>query len=280
MSPATALNNVVVIPLNSAKKLKNVITVSLSNGDFTDPATAVASIVDASDTNPYLVLIGPGIYTLTTPLTLKPYVVVVGSGVKNTTLTGAISTNVDDATSAMVIGASYSAISDLKILNSGGSHFSIGIYNDGASYDISRVTIEAWGGSMGTYGIFNINYSSPTITDTLAYGGQSPVTSYGVYNNSSSPILTHVTLDAWVDEIQGGNASAIGNFVSSHPHVRYSTLEGSTQSIKQGDGNTIHVSYSTLIRGVASIGGGSGTLTCVHNDNGNGAALNSNCISP
>ena len=59
-----AHNSVVVVPLITAKRLGNVVTVSHSGGDFTDPIAAVASITDASFTNPYVVMIGPGLYTL------------------------------------------------------------------------------------------------------------------------------------------------------------------------------------------------------------------------
>ena len=55
-----------VIPVG--RKLKNVDTVAKANGDFTDPVAAVNSITDASATNPYLVVICPGVYTITQTL--------------------------------------------------------------------------------------------------------------------------------------------------------------------------------------------------------------------
>ena len=80
-----------VIPVAINKPLKNVVTVAKANGIFTDPVAAVNSITDASATNPYLVVIGPGVYTVTSPVVMKPYVDITGSGENVTKITGALS---------------------------------------------------------------------------------------------------------------------------------------------------------------------------------------------
>jgi pectin methylesterase-like acyl-CoA thioesterase len=76
-SAVSAADRVVVLPLNSAKKIKNVVTVSATGGNFTNPVAAINSITNASAANPYLLQIGPGVYTLTQPLVMKPYVPVI-----------------------------------------------------------------------------------------------------------------------------------------------------------------------------------------------------------
>lgn len=83
-----AANQVVVIPLSSSKQLKNVITVSVQGGDFTNPVSTLKSIADATADNLYLVAIGPGVYPLTESLVMKPYVSIVGAGELVTKLTG------------------------------------------------------------------------------------------------------------------------------------------------------------------------------------------------
>ena len=96
---AFAANKVVVIPLfdssctsGTCKPLKNIVTVAKANGMFTDPVAALNSITDASVTNPYLVVIGPGVYTVTAPVVMKEWVDITGSGENVTKIKGAIST--------------------------------------------------------------------------------------------------------------------------------------------------------------------------------------------
>ena len=66
---------------------------------------AVASITDASALNRYLVVIGPGVYTLSQPLVMKDYVSVAGSGQETTILSGAIGSDNEGSSSAIVVPA-------------------------------------------------------------------------------------------------------------------------------------------------------------------------------
>ena len=230
VSLAAAQNKVVVIPLNSAKKLNNVVTVSATGGDYTDPVAAVNSITDASAANPYLVLIGPGVYTLTQTLVMKPYVTVAGSGQGATKLTGAISSSAADENSALVSGADNVVLGDLTIANTGGE-YSIALYNENASPDIRDVTVTAFGGS-GSFGVCNSN-SSPSminVTATASGGTQS----YGVYNISSSPCMTNVTATG---NASGGTLS-IGVFnVNSSPSMTNVTATASGGEHNRGVNN-------------------------------------------
>lgn len=65
--------------LNDQFKPQNVIVVSPYGGDFSDPAAAVASITASSESDPHVILVMPGVYTITSPLTFsQPYVAMVG----------------------------------------------------------------------------------------------------------------------------------------------------------------------------------------------------------
>jgi len=119
-SSAFAQNKVVVIPLHSAKKLHNVVTVSEKGADFTDPVAAVNSIIGAGDTNRYLVVIGPEEYTLSQTLIMKPYVSIAGAGPEATRLVGSISSNALTAVSSIISGANNTSLSDLSVVNEGG----------------------------------------------------------------------------------------------------------------------------------------------------------------
>lgn len=145
---------VVVVPLSLAKKLGNVVTVAKSGGDFTTPAAAMASISDARYDNPYIIVIGPGIYQLSETLVMKNYVSVIGSGQFATILRGAISTVYADQRSALVSGRGTGELSNLAIENSGGSSFSFGIFSfDPDSFVIQNVRVKVSGGNNNR-GIF------------------------------------------------------------------------------------------------------------------------------
>ena len=296
LAPITVMaqDDIVFIPIVSrAKPLKNIITVAKAKGDFTDPVAAVNSINDASAENPYLVVIGPGIYTLTQTLVMKEYVGILGSGENFTKLQGAISTGSIDASSAVVSGANNVTLSSLTVENTGGSMYSIALYNVNASPTVTNVAATGSGGTEN-YGVFNAS-SSPTMTSVTATGSGGSYT-YGVRNASSSPTMTSVTAEA-----SGGtynysvrndsssptmtNVTATGsgglanygviNLVSSSPTMRRSTMEGDTYSLYT-DSTTATVSQSTLI---GAVHGGTKN-TCVACDNGSGTALNGNCTTP
>lgn len=267
--PSWAADKVVIIPMGSTKPLKNVVTVAKGNGNFTDPVAAVNSITDASATNPYLVLIAPGIYTLTTTLTMKPYVDISGSGENVTHLTGPISTSNGDATSAVVAGANHATLSNLSISNTGGNSNAFGIYAKevGNTCRFQNLTITVAGGSS-SYGVFNDGNSSPTMTEmTITASGTS--NNGGIVNTyHASPILTEVTVSA-----EGGTGSNFGveNFFLSSPKIRRSTLTGTTKGLYNSN-STATVSQSTITNGSTVTGS-----TCVACDNGSGVALTASC---
>jgi hypothetical protein len=294
-STAQAADTVVVIPMGSAKPLQNVVTVAKGNGNFTDPVAAVNSITDASATNPYLVLIAPGTYTLTTTLMMRPYVDITGSGEYITNLTGAISSTSLNETSAIIKGANHTTLSNLSINNTGSSTYSIGIYTTGLdlSAQLQHILATATGGTYNA-GIFNMT-SSPIITgvNITASGGSSTA---GIFNDaSSSPIMTDVNIvvsggtdsnsgvynqDHSSPTMTGVNTIASGgpknygvrNSSSSSPIIRRSSIAGATDGLNN-DGGTATISQSTIFNGVS--GGG---FSCIACDNGTGTALGATCL--
>ena len=281
-----------VIAVN--RKPRSVITVAKSNGDFKDPVAAINSITDASESNPYLVLIAPGVYTVTQTLVMKEYVELAGSGEMITKLTGAISTS-SSSTSAIVSGANNSALNSLTVENTGGSsHYSCAIYNEGSSPKVSHVTASAFGGNVcagiyntqsssptmtdvitsasnggGNYGVYNIEDSSPTMMDVTASASRG-VFNVGIFNyGSSSPTMTNVTALA-----SGANSYGVYNSNFSYPKIRRCTITGGNYGLKWDTDSFIQVSQSTIIGGV---NGHISYARCVACDNGLGDALDSNC---
>mgnify|MGYP003588964999 CR=1 FL=1 len=286
---AFAQGDFYVIPVAVNKALKNVVTVAKANGKFTDPVAAVASITDASATNPYLVVIGPGVYTITSPLQMKPYVDIAGCGENVTRITGAISTAAAE-TSAIVLGADNAALSSLTVENTGGGNVSIALYNHYASPMVKNVVAKAIGGgssygvrnhhsspkligvtAIGSgqtigHGVHNYYYSSPPMTNVAAEG--SGTNSCGVYNfTHSSPTMTGVTAMGGL----GGNSYGVYNLSVSHPTIRRSTIAGTSYAIYIADDyNTAMVSQSTIVGRV----NGSKCVAC---DDYAGNALDGNC---
>ncbi len=202
--PSLAADKVVVIPLfGHGKSLKNIVTVAKANGKFSDPVAAVNSITDASKNNPYLVVIAPGVYTLTHTLVMKPWVDIAGSGENVTKLTGPISSDFENAESAIIQGASDTVISDLTIENTGGGTFSIGVYNKNISrMRLLRITAKTTGGT-NNYCVESI-YSSIIITDltALASGGHQNT---AVINDRSTITLTRIVATARGDSSSYNN---------------------------------------------------------------------------
>jgi len=222
---------VIVIPLNSAKKLHNVVTVSKTGGDFTDPVAALNSITDASADNLYLVVIGPGVYTMTEPLITKSFVSIAGAGQEVTRLTGTLN-------GSIVSGdACDYTLSDLTIENTGGNQWSTGLSNscylglNSPSPKFEDVTIIVSGGTTTNSGIRNYGVAerpgamidaSPIMKNVTirASGGTD---SYGVYNFNASPTMINVTSSA----TQATNNYSIYNYYSyGKTHLSNCILKG------------------------------------------------------
>lgn len=239
-----------VIPV--IQKVKNVVAVAKSGGQFTDVQAAIDSIGDAGADNPYLVYIGPGIYTVTGPVQLKTHMTVMGSGRNVTQIKGAISTN-EYATSAIILGADHATLTRLNVENTGGEgNNSVGIYNSGASPALDEITVIVSGG-IYNFGVINkdstpimINVtvtasggslscgvdneqSNPTMTDITATAFGGTTINYGVFNVESSPTMTSVTARG-----SGGsndNDFGVYNDLYSSPTIRSCMLQGDSYAV-------------------------------------------------
>lgn len=131
---------------------------------------ALARITDASEDNPYLIIIEPGIYDIQGgTLQMKEYVHIQGSGEIVTTVTG----DIDSALSGVVRGVNNAELRFLTVENTGGGFEAVAIYNNGASPMLTNLTATASGATVGNTGIYNES-SSPTmmnVTATASGGG-------------------------------------------------------------------------------------------------------------
>jgi hypothetical protein len=188
-----AADKVVVIPLLShqSKPIKNVVTVAKSGGDFTDPVAAMASITDASETNPYLVIIGPGIYAISRSLQVPGYVTIIGSGFEATTLTGYVSHDQDYIACALVnLEGPSSSLTDLFVQNRGGGKRSVGVFVGGyCSFRQASVYVS---GSEQNVGVYTGEGVLEDVSVT-AIGGEQAT---GVMSSGTQLPLQHLSVSA------------------------------------------------------------------------------------
>jgi hypothetical protein len=265
-------------------------------GDFLLLSTALASISDASASNPYVVRIAPGVYTETSTVRLKDHVDVEGSGEGVTIITCACGYASGSALAATVHAYDIVAeIRHLTINNTGGSTYSFGVYTEdvadgsvsmlhvtatatGGTYSngvynyysspsMTNVTASATGGTSSNYGVYNYN-SSPSMTNVTA-SATGGTTTFGVYNSSSSPSMMNVTATA-----TGGTNSVHGvrNFSSSSPSIRNSSITGDDYSISNSSSTALVA--DTMLDGPVLVGDG---LTCVGAYDETFSALNASC---
>lgn len=202
------------------KKYAKVAIVALSGGDYANPIDAVNNVSSGdnwcgapSASNPCLVRIMPGVYSLAGSLIMQQFVDIEGSGESVTKLTG----TVDSSTAGIVNGASNSEIRFITVENTGAAsgnnaraiynsnvspritHVTVtvpvsttsngvGVYNTGNSAPVlTGVTANISGGGMN-YGIVNLGSSAPVMKD-IRLNVNSAANSYGLYNNSSGAII-------------------------------------------------------------------------------------------
>jgi hypothetical protein len=245
------LTLMMVPALSGNRPLKNVITVAKANGKFTDPVAAVNSITDASVTNPYLVVIGPGVYTVTSMLVMKQYVDIVGSGENVTKIKGALGTEANPTvTGGLISGANNAALSSLTVENTGGASRSIALSNYSTSPTVTNVTAMASGGSEA-FAVYNY-YSSPTMKGVTAKASGWHRT-VAVQNDASSSIMIDVIAMA-----SGGTNENTGvyNKLPSFPTMTNVTATASGGTDNYGVMNAESSPTMTNVTAMASGGAG------------------------
>lgn len=304
---AAGMNKVVVIPLSGddIKPLQNVISVAKSNGDFNNPATALDSIDDADENNPYLIVIAPGIYEISSSLVMKPYVDVAGSGKNVTQIRGAIQ-GASFSAGALVVGANNASISDLTLKNTGpgsGGLIRVGIYNNSVTTKLKHLKLMIDGAAILT-GISNTN-SVVAIdgVDVEVSGPGSPSPLHGIDNDTSIVNLTRSDIrvkdgasnqtgvaanllsnlrisDSRVD-VDDGTGAATQFGVRQQDSLSRIRIDGSNIRVASNNGSaTIFSTIGSAIRlSDTDVRGSVSGGRCSFVFNQNGFELNSNCAA-
>jgi pectin methylesterase-like acyl-CoA thioesterase len=157
---------VLLAPLAGAQATK-VVTVAQAGGDFTDPGAAVASILDASAANPYLVRVLPGVYTVASQIVMKPYVDLEGSGEGVTKIIGAA----DGA--GLLFCCANSELRLVTVENTGAGARSVAV--GGTAFSLFKVTAIAANGTTDTYGIYGSGPGTRKLRNVTAKATGGPV---------------------------------------------------------------------------------------------------------
>ncbi|ETR73130.1 MAG: NHL repeat containing protein [Candidatus Magnetoglobus multicellularis str. Araruama] len=222
-------------------QLSRILTVG-DGGMFSTISDALLSITDNSETNRYLIKVGPG--TFVEQISLKPYVDIEGSG-ENITIVRYDGGNTgpdENNSSATVSCATNCQVRFLSIVSESTANYAIGVYNSGASPSFTHVTIQAIGTNMNI-GIYNAGNSLTLKNCTVSATG-------GTQNIGIQSIAA-MKID---------NSQIIATSAILHQGGEAEIAQGSIDADIQVTEGTMYL-MGTMIKG-AVITQGNGTASC------------------
>ena len=188
---------------------QNVIWVAKSGGQFTSLSAAMNSI---TDTNPHLIMIAPGTYVETAPISLKTNVDIEGSGQDRTTITCACAlANLIGQDSTIYVSGNVSAeIRDITITNSGGpaaGSFAVLLLNASAGMSIVDTTMTATNSPTSAAIALGVSSSDLPHIDRIRTYTADAGFNVGVYVENSGHVIVR---NSWL-YTSGSGKSFIGN---------------------------------------------------------------------
>ncbi len=241
---------------------ENVLLVSPSGAPFSTIASALAAVSSPGPTNRWLILVGPGVYEETGPLTVPGNVHLRGSGPEVSVIRTSNSAGSPGSAAASVNVEGGAVLSGIAVENTGTGTFGIAIY---AALPVDRdsrienVHASAIGsGGVGHYAVY-LNDAQPTIRNSRlqasgAVGfGTSVNSAIGIVNIAGGfpqPLIEN-------SELNGGNGSILtcaGNSgtgfaiqaVNAAPEIRGSRLCGDHRTLFFGTNGITRIDDSKL----------------------------------
>lgn len=233
------------------RPLDNVITVSPSGGDFTSIQSALDSITDASFSNRYLVLVGPGTYG--EYVTLKSWVSVEGAGPEATIIAAGGGDLFGFA--ATVTGADGAVLRGVRIESDGASaNYSLGVLADGKPL-LEDVHVVALGGAISSTGIYTSGGGSLQLRNAHVDAVGSPA-AVGIYNLESGVHVARSQIRGYSGATTSyaiQNAAPSGDYVVV---VESSYLEGASSYLSGDDNFVNYIRFSEVAGGSLISNGG------------------------
>lgn len=211
------------------------IRVAKKGGDFTSISASVAYITDSSETNRYVIEVGPGQYTENTiDLTGKPYVSIVGSNIQTTQIFASSSTQ------HIVKMGINNEISFLTLANAGSGYAAIYVDDVGDFAQAHKISI--YDSDIGVQVVSRTQ-------DTQFYGEYIDINgpfSYGTYVSASNNALCLVNMENYY--LFPSASTSIGNYVT-HPSASLSMHSATMQGDNTANSVAIQLESGAQIEG-------------------------------
>ena len=171
---------------------QNLVIVAKSGGDYTTIQSAVDSISDATEGNPYLIWVAPGVYS--EAVTMVPYVHLQGSGQGATVITSDVTNSSIPPTQATLILVDNVSLRDMTVQNTGTGLHNVGLMASNGVIDILVAEVETQSqGNVGTdsnnYAIYLTgNGTSVRLQSVNAFAENGNLDAIGLYNDSGTKV--------------------------------------------------------------------------------------------
>jgi hypothetical protein len=271
-----------------ANQDSNIIKVAKTGGDYTSIVAALASITDASTTNPYIVSVGPGTFT-EVPFTIQTGIALIGSSIKITTVVSSNNSSnfitCSGNTSIQNISITGPSISGAAIFYTGNAlgltvligsciinSSNIGVYVHGTSTNIfqmdnciftgtfsSCIQIDNTGVVLTRTSLNNITYTN--LTTPATYVCNVSGTNVNIEITDCTFVITPTNSSTGVYIGSGSAVNIVGSILSGFGKTIHVPV-GSSNVILNGAGTQINnsVSYDLLIENSTTTGAWDGAL--------------------
>ncbi len=174
--------------LTDVEKIKaNIITVAKSGGDFSAVQSAINSITDASENNPYTIILYPGIYN--EKITLKNYVSLIGIDRQTCRIISEQVSGDNSPTNSYVVKNTNGTLQNLYIKNTKADYPSVAVYQSGNG-KIYNCDLES--DHADALNIYAGKIESCRIEggyDTISASGNCEIRNCEIFNNVSSYVF-------------------------------------------------------------------------------------------